>query len=77
VLVAFVGLDLVTLDPWMGIWKPRTGKVSEVELPPEVNANAIALSPDGMTLFCGTKYGAVMAWDIDISGSIGECRRIV
>ncbi|KEQ79671.1 tricorn protease domain 2-containing protein [Aureobasidium pullulans EXF-150] len=76
-LVAFVGHDSVSPDRWMGIWKPWTGKVSEVELPPEVNGNAITLSPDGLTLFCGTKYGAVMAWDIDISGSIGECRRIV
>ena len=79
-LVAFVALDFSSSDgwmQWMGIWKPRTGKVSEVTLSPEVNEAAIALSPDGTSLFCGTNDGAVMAWDVDISGSIGQCRKIV
>jgi len=76
-LVAFVGHDFISADRWMGIWKPRTGKVSEVKLFPEVNEAAIALSPDGTSLFCGTNDGAVMAWDVDFSGSIGQCRKIV
>ncbi|THZ80365.1 tricorn protease domain 2-containing protein [Aureobasidium pullulans] len=75
-LVVFV--YLVKHDRRIGIWKPRTGNVSGFVLSPEVNDDddAIALSPDGSTLFCGTKYGAVMAWDIDISGNIGQCRKI-
>ena len=76
-LIAFVGLDPSRPDRWIGIWNPRTGKVSEVKLSPEVKENAIALSPDGSTLVCGTNDGAVMAWNLDNSGSIGECRRIV
>lgn len=74
-LVAFV--YIVKHDRRIGIWKPRTGNLSGFVLSPEVHDDAIALSPDGSTVFCGTKYGAVMAWDIDISGSIRECRRIV
>jgi WD40 repeat protein len=76
-LVAYVGLSFVGSDRGIGVWKPRTGKVSEVELRPEAIGASIALSPDGSTLFCGTNDGAVMAWDIDISGSIGQCRKIV
>lgn len=73
-LVAFV--YIVKHDRRIGIWKPRTGNLSGFVLSPEVHDDAIALSPDGSTVFCGTKYGAVMAWDIDISGSIGQCRKI-
>ncbi|TIA37967.1 tricorn protease domain 2-containing protein [Aureobasidium pullulans] len=76
-LVAFVGYDFVGPGRWMGIWKPRTGNLSGFNLSPEVNDDAIALSPDGTSLFCGTNDGAVMAWDVDISGSIGQCRKIV